>query len=477
MAAHLRPAFPGDGEEVADVIARHYLDALHAVPDDPDTGQIRGQAIAALIRAAERAERTGAPARAAASYATAAELTEVSPPDIEDGQLIRGDPVGTRRASRHHRRGLCHGARAQAGRARASTCSAARTGTPPAPRLSPARCCASWGRYTGARARLIAAMEVLRPDPDTDTVRALEQLAALEVFAGSPDADRLTTEVLVLGQDLDVDPASSPSLLVSRGIYLGTVGRRPEAAAYLRESARLATQAGDNMRAGTALLNLSDAVVLTDPAAAAETALTAAWHLRRAGAREHLGWAIGNLVQALLMLGEWDAAEAGARQAIDADGLTDIEYLTCHGGLLAALRGDAGTAQDLPGGLDRHAGQRRSPRESLIGTLEAFTAAARRQQRDALRHARRVLAHADVLGISNDDLRWAWPLAARSACELNDAAARASCLPCSTPIRPGDLPPCCEPNGTWSAARLAARDGDPNAGARLRRRRHQLARA
>ena len=27
------PAFPGDGEEVADVIARHYLDALHAVPD------------------------------------------------------------------------------------------------------------------------------------------------------------------------------------------------------------------------------------------------------------------------------------------------------------------------------------------------------------------------------------------------------------------------------------------------------------
>ena len=33
-AAHLRAAFPGDGEEVADVIARHYLDALAAVPDD-----------------------------------------------------------------------------------------------------------------------------------------------------------------------------------------------------------------------------------------------------------------------------------------------------------------------------------------------------------------------------------------------------------------------------------------------------------
>src|SRR6185437_2464133 len=81
VAAQLRAAFPGDGEEVADVIARHYLDALHAVPEDPDTGQIREQAVSALTRAAQRAERTGAPARAATSYATAAELTGADTPD------------------------------------------------------------------------------------------------------------------------------------------------------------------------------------------------------------------------------------------------------------------------------------------------------------------------------------------------------------------------------------------------------------
>src|SRR6202008_406254 len=39
VAAHLRTAFAGDGEEVADVIARHYLDALAAVPDDSDAGE------------------------------------------------------------------------------------------------------------------------------------------------------------------------------------------------------------------------------------------------------------------------------------------------------------------------------------------------------------------------------------------------------------------------------------------------------
>src|ERR1700733_1128333 len=86
VAAHLRAVFPGDGEEVADVIARHYLDALNAVPDDLDTAEIRGQAVAALTRAAERAGRPGAHARAAASYAVAAEL---SPPDSADGATAR----------------------------------------------------------------------------------------------------------------------------------------------------------------------------------------------------------------------------------------------------------------------------------------------------------------------------------------------------------------------------------------------------
>ena len=47
----------------------------------------------------------------------------------------------------------------------------------------------------------------------------------------------------------------------------------------------------------------------TDPAAGAEAARTAAGHLRRAGARDSLAIAIGNLAQALLMLGDWDTAE------------------------------------------------------------------------------------------------------------------------------------------------------------------------
>jgi class 3 adenylate cyclase/predicted ATPase len=466
VAAHLRQAFPGDGEEVADVIARHYLDALHAVPDDPDTGQIRGQAVAALIRAAERADRTGAPSRAAASYATAADLTEVGPPDIGDGQLSAGTlweraaeaattaadyATALTQAGRARAYYLQHGQDRDAARAQAAAGVALRQG----------------GRYTEARAELTAAMEILRADPDTDTVKALGQLAVLEVFAGSPDADRLTTEVFVLGQDLDVDLGQFSQLLCVRGIHLSVAGRRVEAAAYLREGARLAAQVGDSRQAGTALVNLSDVLVPTDPAAAAETARTAAWHLRRTGARNHLAYAIGNLVQALLMLGDWDAAEQELSQAMEADGLADVEGITSQRGQLAALRGEAGTAgtclaalTDLPASED--------PQENaIISVLEAFTAAARRQPRDALRHARRALAHADVLGISSDDLRWAWPLAARSACELHDAAATRELLALLDSHPPGQLAPMLRAERDLVRSRLAARDGDPNAGTAL----------
>src|SRR4029077_16030405 len=88
VAAHLRCAFAGDAEEVAEVIARHYLDALHAIPDDPGAAQIREDAIAALVRAGERGERTGAPALAVASYTPAAELTPLDTAAAQDAAAL-----------------------------------------------------------------------------------------------------------------------------------------------------------------------------------------------------------------------------------------------------------------------------------------------------------------------------------------------------------------------------------------------------
>ena len=77
VASQLRQAFANDGEEIAEVIARHYLDALGAGPDNSDASATREQALSMLVRAAERAQRIGTPGRAAASFADAAELAVI----------------------------------------------------------------------------------------------------------------------------------------------------------------------------------------------------------------------------------------------------------------------------------------------------------------------------------------------------------------------------------------------------------------
>ena len=125
------------------------------------------------------------------------------------------------------------------------------------------------------------------------------------------------------------------------------------------------------------------------------------------------------------MTGDWDAAEGELTQAIDADDLGDAEHIRCCRAWMAALRGDTATAQAALAGLrDMRASEDVQDQEKIV-VVEAFTAAARRQPATALRHARAALDQADVVGISHEYLRWAWPLAARAAHDLADTAAAA----------------------------------------------------
>jgi class 3 adenylate cyclase len=466
VADHLRAAFPGDGEEVTEVIARHYLDALEAVPGDPDVAEIRGQALGALIRAAERAERTGAPARAAASYATAAELAMAGPPvaaEAAAGQQSAGllweraaeaADIDADWASAVELAGQAREYHLQAGQARAAARAQAIAG----------RALRRWGRLAEAREQLTAALDVLRTEPDTDTVRALAQLASVEVFAGSPDADRLSAEGLSLGQALGVGVGDFGDLLEVRALYLDQIDRRPEAAAYLRETARLADQADDSRRLGLALLNLADNLAGTDPGAAAEAARAAAGHLRRVGERDALAWTMGNLAQALLMLGDWDAADAELTRAADSDGLADYEFLACWRGLLAALHGDDDAARTMLAGLDDMRASEDLQEQLTISLVEAVAAVARRQPQAALRHARAILAHAQAIGISHEVMRWAWPLAARAAHDLRDSAAVGELLALLDSHQPGHLAPMLRAERDLARVRLAAGDGDSTAG-------------
>jgi class 3 adenylate cyclase/tetratricopeptide (TPR) repeat protein len=460
VAAHLRQAFAADGEEITDVLARHYLDAIEAVPEDPDVGEIRGQAIAALTRAAERADRTGASAQAAASYASAARLTQAGTEDRgAAGAALWERAAAAAIKNADYAAAIEHAGQAvelyrQCGDTRAGARAQAFAG----------QALRRWGRHVQAREQLTAAVEVLRAEPDADTVRVLGELATLEVFSGGP-ADALTAEALALGQDLAVDDATLGQQFSVRGIHHFLAGRLAESAAYYREAARLATQAGDTLLLGRALLNLADVVTISDAAAGVEAATTAAAHLRRVGDRNHLSVAVMNLAQALLMTGDWDAAEAELARAADGDGLSDLEFLRCYRGWVAALRGDIPAAQQALAGLADLRASEDPQDQASIAVAEAFTAAALGQPAIALDYARGALGHAAALGISSDAVRWSWALAARAAHELANTSATAELLALLDGYQPGQLAPMLRAERDLARARQAAADGDAGADA------------
>ena len=459
VAAHLRSAFAGDGEEVADVIARHYLDALEAVPGAPDAAELRSQAIAALVRAADRAKRTGAPAQAAASYAAAAELHAPIKAGARDAESAWQAGTLWEKAGREALdSGEYAAAIGYAGQARDCYAQHGHVRAAAGARSLLGLALDVMGRSAEARAELIAALEVLRAEPDVRTVRALQWLASVETWSGSPDADQLGREALALGQALDVEVSMLMSLFDLRALYLRRHGQRPEAAAYLRENVRLATAAQDNLALGRALGSLADLELCGDPVAAAEDARAAATHLRLAGAGGALAIAIANLCWALLMVGDWDGAEAELSGAEDAGGLAGLNYVVSVHGMLYALRGDTAAAQASVAALGDMRASEDPQDRSYVSLPEAFTALALGQPEEALRHARAVLAFAETLGMAQDVMQWAWPLAARLAWEHGDALLATELVGLLDACQPGQLSPLLRAEGDLARARLAAAD-------------------
>jgi class 3 adenylate cyclase/tetratricopeptide (TPR) repeat protein len=459
VAEHLRSTFPADGDEVSDVIASHYLDALAAVPDAPDTERVRGQAVAALIRAGERATRTGGLARGAASFAQAAELTEAA--DTANAGLDAArlweraavTAIGDARweviidyADRAERLYTAAGERRAAARARAVA----------------GRSFKLWGRLAEARERLVSALQVLSEEPDADTVTTMVELAGVQMFAGDPAADQLTADTLTLAQTLAVPDVLMSTAMVSRGIFLTFAGRLVEATAYHREGVRLAEESGDASQLARALLNLADTVGRAHPAAARDAGLKAVELLRRSGERGKMAFALINVCFAQLEIGQWGEMERMLASATEVDGLDD-DTTRCSIAWLAALRGDIGRAEAAIGMLrDLPASEDHQDQATLRTTL-AFVAAARSRPAEALGHARQALGSITTLSPSTDSIRWVWGLGARAAHECGDLAAERDLLAVIDSYRPGQLGPILHAERELCVARLAAAEAKPDA--------------
>jgi class 3 adenylate cyclase/tetratricopeptide (TPR) repeat protein len=468
VAANLRAVFAHDGAEVADVIARHYIDAVAAGPDDPDVQAIRAEALGGLVRAGERAERAGAPGQAVTRYVAAAELTAAEASRAEDrARDVRTAGLWERAALAAWEEGDAGACLAHAESARCLFLAAGEDRAAARSQAIAGRALRQAGRHTDARIQLTEALAGLRAEPDADTVEALRQLGGVETFDGSPDADGLVAEALVVGQAVGVDDAQLAGLFISRGIANYRANRAAEAASDLREAVHLAERASDPAMLGLALLDLSDALAASDPAGAADAARAASGHARRTGRRDYLGVATANLTLALLTLGEWDEADCVLTDAVDRDNLGDHEALQMLRAWLAGLRGDGDTVGAALESLAYLRGTEDVEYRATLILLDALQAAALGRAGDALTHARTVLGYAVGLGVRNAVIRWAWSLAARTARTLGDAATTAELIVLLDSYPIGHVPAILRAERELARACDLAERGGPDPGAAL----------
>jgi tetratricopeptide (TPR) repeat protein len=457
VATHLRSSFADDGEEVSEVIATHLLDALNAVPDDPDVPNLQSEAATMLTRAGERAERTGAPAAAATAYTTAASLhqQEDSPGHVAAAALleragaaanISGDFPGAadrfRQAAELYR---------QDDRFR----DAARADTQVGAVLR------RQGRHEEAHQRVSDALMVLRAEPDVDTVNALAELASLEGFIGNTSkAFELSVTAFSEAEALGVPDAVLAELFIIRGIVLSLASQPVQAAANLREAIRRAEASQDSAAAARAQLNLADALLSVDAQASAEAARAAMVHSRRIGYLDLLGYTMANLIQALLMTGDWESARQVHATATTQDELGDHRAVAQCAAVLYALSGDDTRLAEVLSIIER--GETEDPQDRAMTAMALGAAAALAgDHADAVRHASRAVSHGSVLGPRNDGVRWAWPIAADAALALREVAEVTRLLEWIGGYPPGHVPQVLRAESLRIRAKLFGTGSDP----------------
>jgi class 3 adenylate cyclase/tetratricopeptide (TPR) repeat protein len=345
VATHLRSTFPGDGEEVAEVVAAHYLEAYAAGENDPDAMELRAEALAALRRAARRAESVGAPEAAEKAYRTALELTE----DAEE-RIDMTEAAGRMalRAGRYEE-GIelfetAGDLLAESGRGR----DAARYAAPIGKALS------YQGRNEEAIERLEGALALLGADDlDPDVAEINAELASVLCFAG---------QAVRAGEPLEraLRAASALGLtevlcnaFIHRGVFCALTGRLEEGLVLFDGAIKVAERNDLLWHRARAELNAADLCLRAALPEGPERAAASVELGRQLGDRGLEVVAAGNLLLAWILVGRWDEAEAFIAELLTQDRAPNPEYIHNRRASLALARGDLEEARAAVEQLER----------------------------------------------------------------------------------------------------------------------------
>jgi class 3 adenylate cyclase/tetratricopeptide (TPR) repeat protein len=433
-AEHLQRVFANDGEEVAEMIATHYLDAYHAAGEDSDADTLRRRAAGALRRSARRAANVGAPEVAQRSYEQAGELAD----DSEQPALIQAAGEMALQAGRSEdalvlldRAAAAH---ARAGRDRDSAMTA----------YPAARALIRLGRPREAAERVAAALAALRPaqDMDPDVARLNASLGRALVFVGDyQHAAPAVEAALTVAEALEL-PDVLADALTHKAMLYGQTGRPQEArglyvtaldVAEGHELAEVQSRARGNLANLAMLWDQPDARGHTEAALAVD---------RRRGDRHAESLSAGNLMTLHLYAGRWDELERLARELLDPDphrpGTAQVHYRLVW---LHALRGEADAATAA---LEHLAAWKDSDDPEYRSNYDFAMIAARLTDKpaDALEHGLRTLPGAiETLTAAHDSIRDGWPDTLHAALRLARHAETRRLIALLGDLPPGRVPP------------------------------------
>ena len=351
-AEHLRAAFPDEGEDVAELIAAHYLDAYHAAPEDDDAEDLRGEALGALRRAAQRAATVGAPEAAERTYRTALELAR---DEAERADLMQAAGKMAVQAGRHEAAVELLAAAADAHAAAGREREAALLARPMGDALR------RLGRLEESIDVMRAALDALGPERlDADVAALNGELGRSLSPRGAPTRPDPCWTARCRSPRRSSYRTSCPALRRVR-----RPSSRPRAGPWRRACSsrgplRSPRSTASRTSCRSRQTNLGDVLMNRDLPGAREHSEASLLSARRLGNRALESLAACNVMLVDLFAGRWEEVERLGRELLEEGGedRPDSEFIHERIATLAVLRGDLPRGQAWARAAARVGGQR-----------------------------------------------------------------------------------------------------------------------
>jgi class 3 adenylate cyclase/tetratricopeptide (TPR) repeat protein len=451
-AEHLEAAFAVQEEEIAEVLASHYLAAAEAAPDAEDAETIRIRAAEMLRRAGERAASLGAPDEGQRYYEQAADLAR--DPLLEAELLEHAGRLAiqaNRSAEARERLERAIRLYADTGQERASALASAAL----------ADADVDEGRLAEAATRLGDAVDQLEQgEPSSELAAALAQLGRALALSGHVDEAVAPLErALTLAERLQL-PDVFVEALTTKGVVLMLQSRLGEARIQLEAAIG---RAHDEQLYASALRAENNLLVVLESsdryAEEVDLADRSIALARRRGDRRWQANLQTGMVGPLFPLGRWDEAlliaeqeDPAAVSELSRGQLLSAALIDCERGDLKAaearlVEAESQRASDNPQTRAGHA------------LVEARVLRARGRQVEALAAAERGLATLSDLVITDTQIKWLLVEAIDAALAIPDLDKAEELLTIPQSLDPGELTPFLQASTSRLLARLEAARG------------------